>query len=126
MTDSTTNKLPQSTAEELLEVIGEALLDKKAEQIKLMDVRKVTTLTDYFIVCHATTDTQVKAIADNVVFEVKQAFGEHVWRKEGHGTNRWIVLDYVNIVVHVFVSELREFYGIERMWSDAVITDIKD
>jgi ribosome-associated protein len=126
MTDSTTNKLPQSTAEELLEVIGEALLDKKAEQIKLMDVRKVTTLTDYFIVCHATTDTQVKAIADNVVFEVKKAFGEHVWRKEGHGTNRWVVLDYVNIVVHVFVSDLREFYGIERMWSDAVITDIKD
>ncbi|KPP97091.1 MAG: ribosome silencing factor YbeB [Bacteroidetes bacterium HLUCCA01] len=110
----------------MIAVISEALLDKKAEQIRLLDVRKITTLTDYFIVCHGTSDTQVKAIADNVAYEVKQAFGEYVWKKEGHNTNRWIVLDYVNIVVHVFLHDLREFYGIEKMWQDAEITEIKD
>lgn len=114
------------STKELIEVIGEALLDKKAEEIKLLDVRKITTLTDYFIVCHALSDTQVKAIADNVVFEVKNTFGEYVWRKEGHNVNRWIVLDYVDVVVHVFLGELRGFYGIERMWNDAEISEIKD
>lgn len=121
-----TKALPQPTAEQLIEVISEALLDKKAEKIRLLDVRKVTTLTDYFIVCHGLSDTQVKAIGDNVVYDVKNTFGEYVWRKEGHNTNRWIVLDYVNVVVHVFVHELRDFYGIEKMWQDAEITEIKD
>jgi ribosome-associated protein len=119
-------KLPQPTAEQLIEVISEALLEKKAEKIRLLDVRKVTTLTDYFIVCHGLSDSQVKAIGDNVTVEVKNLCGEYVWRKEGHNTNRWIVLDYVNVVVHIFVNELREFYGIEKMWQDAEITEIKD
>lgn len=119
-------EFPAPTGEQLIEVIGEALLQKKAEEITLLDVRKVTTLTDYFIICHATTDTQVKAIADSVTEETKKTFGERVWRKEGHDTNRWIVLDYVNVVVHVFIKELRGYYGIERMWSDAVVSEIKD
>lgn len=110
----------------LLEIIGEALLDKKAEDIRLLDVRKVTTLTDYFIVCHGLSDTQVKAIADNVTEQAKKIGGEYVWRKEGHNTNRWIVLDFVNVVVHIFVKDLRQFYGIEKMWSDAVVSEIKD
>lgn len=121
-----TQALPQATADQLIEVISEALLGKKAENIRLLDVRKVTTLTDYFIVCHGMSDTQVKAIGDNVVYDVKNAFGEHVWRKEGHNTNRWIVLDYVNVVVHIFVHDLRDYYGIEKMWQDAVVTEIKD
>ncbi|MCC5927457.1 MAG: ribosome silencing factor [Bacteroidetes bacterium] len=119
-------KLPQPTPEQLIEVISEALLEKKAENIRLLDVRKVTTLTDYFIVCHGLSDTQVKAIGDNVVYDVKNSCGEHVWRKEGHNTNRWIVLDYVSVVVHIFLHELRDFYGIEKMWQDAEITEIKD
>lgn len=119
-------EFPSPSANQLIEVIGEALLQKKAEEITLLDVRKVTTLTDYFIVCHATTDTQVKAIADSVTEETKKAYGERVWRKEGYDTSRWVVLDYVNVVVHIFVQELRQYYGIERMWSDAVVSEIKD
>lgn len=118
--------VPTPTAEQLIGTIGEALLQKKAEEITVLDVRKVTTLTDYFIVCHALSDSQVKAIADNVTEETKKIFGERVWRKEGHDTNRWIVLDYVNVVVHIFLKDLREYYGIERMWSDAVVSEIKD
>ncbi len=119
-------KVTQNDATDLIAVIGEALLQKKAENILLLDVRKVTTLTDYFIVCHALSDVQAKAIADNVVEETKKKFGENVWRREGQDTNRWIVLDYVNVVVHVFLNETRGYYGLERMWNDAVITEIKD
>jgi ribosome-associated protein len=114
------------SADQLIEAIGEALLSKKAENILRLDVRNLTTLTDYFIVCHATSDSQVKALADIVIEDVKNTFGERVWRKEGHTTNRWIVLDYVNVVVHIFLRDLREYYGIERMWSDAEISEIKD
>lgn len=114
------------SADQLIEAIGEALLSKKAENILRLDVRNLTTLTDYFIVCHATSDSQVKALADVVIEDVKNTFGERVWRKEGHTTNRWIVLDYVNVVVHIFLRDLREYYGIERMWSDAEISEIKD
>lgn len=111
---------------QLIDIITEALLDKKAENIRLLDVRKVTTLTDYFVVCHANSDTQVRAIADNVLEQTKKQFGEAVWRKEGNTTNRWVVLDYVNVVIHIFLHELREFYGIEKMWGDAEITEIRD
>ena len=114
------------SADKLIEAIGEALLSKKAENILRLDVRNLTTLTDYFIVCHATSDSQVKALADIVIEDVKNTFGERVWRKEGHTNNRWIVLDYVNVVVHIFLRDLREYYGIERMWSDAEISEIKD
>ena len=114
------------SADQLIVAIGEALLSKKAENILRLDVRNLTTLTDYFIVCHATSDSQVKALADIVIEDVKNTFGERVWRKEGHTTNRWIVLDYVNVVVHIFLRDLREYYGIERMWSDAEISEIKD
>lgn len=117
---------PKADVSQLIDVIGESLLEKKAENIVLLDVSKVTTLADYFVVCHALSDTQVKAIADNVSEQTKKQLGEMVWRKEGHDTNRWIVLDYVNVVVHIFLRDLREFYGIERMWSDAVVTEIKD
>ena len=118
--------IDKPSADQLIEAIGEALLSKKAENILKLDVRKLTTLTDYFIVCHANSDSQVKALADVVVEDVKNTFGERVWRKEGHTTNRWIVLDFVNVVVHIFLHDLREYYGIERMWSDAVISEIKD
>lgn len=118
--------IDKPSADELINAIGEALLSKKAENILKLDVSKLTTLTDYFIICHANSDTQVKALADVVVEDVKKNFGERVWRKEGHTTNRWIVLDYVNVVVHIFLHDLRDYYGIERMWSDAIISEIKD
>jgi len=126
-TGSFENKLKdQPSATELIEIIGEALLEKKAENIRLFDVRKITTLTDYFVICHGLSDTQVKALGDNVLEEVKKNYGEYVWRKEGQNSNRWIVLDYVNVVVHIFVKDMREFYGIEKMWNDAEISIIAD
>lgn len=115
-----------STENPLVPLIGEALLEKKAEIIRVLDVRNLTTLTDYFIVCQGSSDTQVKAIAHNVIERVKEQTGENVWKKEGLDNRKWVVLDYVDVVVHIFDEETREFYGLESMWNDAGITPIEE
>lgn len=113
-------------SETLIEAITEALLEKKAKEIVLLDVRGLTTLTDYFVVCHGTSETQIKALANSVLDKTREKIGEKAWKKEGLDARRWIILDYVNVVVHIFNEEKRNFYGIERMWNDAVRTEIKD
>lgn len=112
--------------EQLLRTIHEALLERKAENIVQLDVRELTTLTDFFIVCNGTADVHVKAIADNISQKTKYDLGEMVWKKEGLDTRRWVILDYVNVVVHIFNEELRSFYNLEKMWNDAIRTQISD
>lgn len=115
---------PDSKA--LVEIITEALLSKKGKDITVLDVSELTTLTDFFVVCHGNSDVQVKALADAVTEDVKKQTGENVWKKEGLNARSWVILDYVNIVVHVMSKEKRDFYGIERMWNDAKVTHIED
>lgn len=110
----------------LLDTITEGLLEKKAKDIKILDIRSLTTLTDYFIVCHGTSETQIRALANSAIEKVKEDLGENVWKKEGLDARRWIILDYVNVVVHIFSEEKRQYYGIERMWNDAEITEVED
>lgn len=112
--------------QKLIDAITDGLMEKKARDIVLLDVRKLTTLTDYFVVCHGTSETQIRALANSVMEKVKEVIGENVWKQEGLNARRWIILDYVNVVVHIFSEEKREYYGIERMWNDAVVTEIKD
>lgn len=111
---------------ELVDLINNALLEKKADSIKVLDVRKLTTLTDFFVVCTGNSDTQIKALTNNVTQKVKEHSGEHVWRKEGLESRKWVVLDYVDVVVHIFNEETRRYYGLETMWNDAKITQIED
>lgn len=113
-------------ADKLVEVISNALLEKKGEEIKILDVHELTTLTDKFVVCHATSDVQIKALANNVLQSTKEQLGEAAWKEEGRESRRWVILDYVNVVVHIFKKELREYYALERMWNDAVITTVED
>ncbi|HKJ33689.1 MAG TPA: ribosome silencing factor [Balneolales bacterium] len=120
-----TTPIPEAT-QALLTTIEEALLDKKGEDILRLDVRGLTSLTDFFIVCHASTDVQIKALADSVSKSTREKIGETVWKKEGLDTKRWVILDYVNVVVHIFNEELRSFYNLEKMWNDAVITRIEE
>ena len=110
----------------LIETIAEALFERKAEDVTVIDIRGVTTLADYFVVCHANADVQIKAIADNVLDKTREDLGEKAWRKEGLETRRWVVLDYVNVVVHIFMKDQREFYKLENMWNDAEITHLED
>lgn len=106
-------------AERLAQVAGDALLDKKGKDVVILDVGDLTTLAEFFVVCHGTSETQIKALADSVEDKVREVLGEKAWKREGFDSRRWIILDYVNVVVHVFSEEKREFYGIERMWNDA-------
>jgi len=126
--DQFTSVSDQKTSDSslLISTITEALKDKKAKEIVILDVRELTTLTDYFIVCHGTSETQIRALANNVLEDTKEKIGEHAWQREGMDARRWIIIDYVNVVVHIFSQEKREFYGIERMWNDAQRTVIKD
>jgi ribosome-associated protein len=115
-----------SQQQALLDTITEAILEKKAHRVVILDVRELTTLTDYFVICDAETDIQVKAIAENVSVKTKELLGEPAWQKEGFSTRRWVILDYVDVVVHVFQTDLREYYNLEKMWIDAVRTEVVD
>ena len=104
--------------------LAELTLTKKAEDVLILDLRKLTTITDFFIICTAHSDTQVKAIADAVI-EGSRKFGEKVWHKEGMSQKSWVLLDYVDVVVHIFLRETRNFYRLEKLWADAEIREVK-
>jgi ribosome-associated protein len=111
----------------ILKVITKAIQDKKGENIISMDLRKIPeAVADFFVICEATSTTQVKAIADYIEVMVKENCGENPYHHEGHSAMQWIIVDYINVVVHIFQPETRKFYKLEDMWSDAVVEDIKD
>ena len=90
-----------------------------------MDLRKLTDIADYFVVCSADSDTQVKAIAD-AVMDGTERLGVSVWQREGITQRQWILLDYVDVVVHVFHKEIRKYYNLEKLWGDSVIETVAD
>lgn len=104
----------------IFKAIIHAVQEKKAHNIISLDLRKIPeAVADFFIICEATSTTQVKAIADYVNEYVKQTTSEAPYRHEGQQVAHWILVDYVNIVVHVMQPETRKFYKLEEMWSDA-------
>ncbi len=105
--------------------IADLALDKKAKQIIVMDLNGVTAIADFFVLMSGDSNTQIKAIADHIVRELK---GQEIriYHKEGYNSLRWVLLDYVDVVVHVFKPETREFYGLERLWGDAKIDFVMD
>ena len=96
---------------------GLALI-KKAVDVVVIDLTGLATVCDYFVVCHGDSDVQVKAIADSIVEGLHQE-GTRVWHVEGYSARKWVLLDYVDIVVHVFHRETRQFYRLEDLWADA-------
>ncbi len=104
----------------LFKTILQAIQEKKGEQIVSLDLRKIPeAVSDFFIICQATSTTQVKAIADHVEHLVKENCDEIPYRQEGRMALQWVLVDYVNVVVHIFQPENRKFYRLEEMWSDA-------
>lgn len=100
------------------EIIAKAADDKKAKDIVILDMRGVTIITDYFIICHGTSTTQTRAIAEAVEQKMAEQ-GMRVLRREGATEGNWILLDYGHYVVHIFTEQERDFYGLERLWGDA-------
>ncbi|MES2454940.1 MAG: ribosome silencing factor [Bacteroidota bacterium] len=107
----------------LSEIAVHGIQEKKGNDIVRLDLRNLnSSVSDYFIICSANSATQVKAIADSVEDEIYKNTQTNPWRKEGQESAEWIILDYFDIVVHIFKTEKREFYGIEDLWGDAQTT----
>jgi ribosome-associated protein len=113
------------SSKELALKIAEMMLAKKGSDIVVMDISKLTTMTDYFVICSASSDIQVKSISDFIKDETRK-LNEKAWHNEGYSNLSWVLLDFVDVVVHVFLEDTRRFYNLEGLWADAGFTEIKD
>lgn len=106
------------TIKEKAEKIAKLLDDKKASDIKILEIGKVSTIADYFVICTCTSDTQLRACVDEVEEKMREA-GYEPAHIEGYRSGTWILMDYSDVVAHVFMEETRNFYDVERLWNDA-------
>lgn len=121
-------RVPKEIGSEILAKLAiKGLQEKKGKEITQLDLRKIDqSIADFFIIATATSDTQLKALRDSVEHFIKEETGENPWQSEGRTNKEWILLDYADVVVHLFKSETRSFYNLENLWGDAKITHIKD
>ena len=111
----------------LFKTIINAIQEKKGENIISLDLRKIDeAVSDFFIICQGNSTTQIKAIADFIEFEVKEKCDEPAYKQEGRHAQQWILIDYVNVVVHVMLPDTRKFYQLEEMWSDGSVLEHND
>lgn len=114
----TAAKLTRSS--KIIKTIIKAIQDKKGEQIVSLDLRKIPeAVADFFIICEASNNNQQRAIADNIEKEVKEKCDDTPYKHEGRQAEQWILIDYVNVVIHIMLPEARKFYNLEELWSDA-------
>ena len=111
-------------SEELKNLIVEKIIEKKGENILVLDLRKVTSITDFFVICSGTVEQHIKAIKDNIIEKLEEK-GIKFWHIEGERANTWVLIDYVDVVVHIFHPTTRDFYKLEKLWADAKIEKIK-
>lgn len=117
-------KKPVNT-DDLISVIIKGIDDVKGDDIQLLDLREIeNTVCDYFIICSGSSNTQVNAITGSIQKLVSKELKDKPWHIEGQNNSEWILMDYVNVVVHVFQKHIREFYDIESLWGDAIVTEI--
>ena len=105
--------------------ISQLMLEKKAIDIKLINLNNITTLTDYFIICTSESDPQTRAIFNHIKDELLKD-NIKPWKTEGYEHLQWVIMDYINFVVHIFNKETREYYNFERLWADADIIEVKE
>jgi len=103
-----------------------AIQEKKASDIVIMDMQEISGLANYFILCSGASDTQVKAITESVERRLKFEFQEIPWHIEGAEHRQWVLIDYVDVVVHIFSPEMRKLYDLERLWSDTPIEKVQE
>ena len=102
----------------------DAIMDKKGQDVIVMDMRGISGVADLFVVCTGDSDVQIRAIAEAVVMRIREACDERPWHKEGLDHLQWVLLDYVDLVVHIFNPEKRTFYSLERLWGDAPVEHV--
>ena len=119
-------KREKNNADIIRDSIVKGMQEKKAERITLIDLKGLfNPLADFLVICTANSDRQAQAIAEEVEKEVYKTVNEEPWLSEGKDLNEWIVLDYVNVIAHIFLEDKREFYGLEDLWGDGRIKEIE-
>jgi ribosome-associated protein len=114
-------------SETLSDVIVKGMQEKKASDIVVMDLRKIkNAVADFFVICSGNSDKQLDAISDSIDAEVFKKFQENPWHTEGKNNKEWMLLDYINVVAHVFRKDRRAYYALERLWGDADITEVEN
>jgi len=120
-------KKENNNSKKLTEVIVEGILKKKGQEVISLNLTQLpNAVSDYFVICHANSKVQVAAIADSVLDDTIREIGAKPWHKEGFENAEWILLDYVDVVVHIFKEEARWFYNLEKLWADAKIKTYED
>ena len=115
------------SSEQLSQVVVKGMQEKKALNIVIMDLRKVkNAVADFFVVCSGSSDRQLDAISSGIDEEVSNTLKENPWHTEGKSNKEWMLLDYIDVVVHIFRKDRRAFFALERLWGDAEITEIED
>ncbi|MFW5759343.1 MAG: ribosome silencing factor [Cyclobacteriaceae bacterium] len=118
-------KKRRENSDELSKMVVKGMQEKKANQVTLLNLKKVpNSIADYFVICTGTSDTHLDAIADSVEKEVKENQHQNPWHREGNQNKEWILLDYVDVVVHIFKKETRQFYNLENLWGDAELIEV--
>ena len=112
-------------SKELAQRISQLALDKKGNDILILDLKKLSDVTDYFVIVSCESDIHVKTIANFIEDELKKE-KIRVWHKEGYSKLNWVLLDYIDVVTHIFRPDTREYYGLEKLWADAKITRVED
>ncbi len=115
-----------SPARVLAAIAVDAILEKKGRDIIVMDMREVSGVADYFVICTGDSDRQINAIADEIRERIRSECNERPWHTEGTNHLKWVLLDYVDVVVHIFDMERRDFYDLERLWGDAPKEQVQD
>jgi ribosome-associated protein len=116
--------VPAPTSAELAQRAAAILLDRKANDVVLLSLKGVSDMTDYFLIASGTSDTHVRSLGSSVLEDMKKETGQMAHHVEGLSQGRWVLLDYVDFVVHVFHPTLRNFYQIERLWADAQVVPL--
>ncbi len=120
-------KKKELNSEKLSEAIVLGMQEKKGFDIVVLDLRKVkNAVADFFVICSGNSDKQLDAISESIDEFVFKKVKENPWHSEGKSNKEWMLLDYINVVAHVFKKEKRNFYALEKLWGDAEITEIKD
>ncbi|MCU0397065.1 MAG: ribosome silencing factor [Cyclobacteriaceae bacterium] len=115
------------SSEKLCDAIVKGMQEKKAQDILILDLRKVkNAVADFFVICSGGSDKQLDAIADSVDAEVYKALQENPWHVEGKNNKEWVLLDYFDVVAHIFKKDKREFFALEKLWGDAEFIEIED
>jgi ribosome-associated protein len=104
---------------------GQLAREKKAHSICILDLRKLSPVTDFFVICTVDAELQARAVIDHITSKLSEK-GLRPWHTEGYRDSGWVLLDFVDVVVHVFVPRLREFYALEKLWGDAPRREIPD